>query len=105
MVSLVERSRPGADRLRGRPAGPRRPDAGQAHRRPHQGQSPPQHEGAAIARGNLRALFAFDPRKTAIVLLGGDKTNDWRGWYERNVPRADDLYDDYLSELREEGAL
>jgi len=32
--------------------------------------------------GNLRALFCFDPRRTAIVLLGGNKTNDWTGWYE-----------------------
>jgi hypothetical protein len=31
--------------------------------------------------GNLRALFCFDPRRTAIVLLGGDKSNDWVGWY------------------------
>jgi hypothetical protein len=55
--------------------------------------------------GNLRALFAFDPRRSAIVLLGGDKKHDWRGWYRRNVPRADDLYDAYLRELAEEGRL
>lgn len=52
--------------------------------------------------GNLRALFCFDPRRTAIVLLGGDKTGDWTGWYERNIPIADDLYDEYLAELRSE---
>lgn len=51
--------------------------------------------------GNLRALFAFDPRHQAIILLGGDKT-DWRGWYEQNIPRADDLYDDYLDYLKEQ---
>jgi hypothetical protein len=55
--------------------------------------------------GNLRALFCFDPRRTAIVLLGGDKTRDWAGWYERNVPLADDLYDDYLDEIRKEGLI
>jgi hypothetical protein len=49
--------------------------------------------------GNLRALFAFDPRRHAIVLLGGDKTNDWRGWYQRNIPAADRLYDDHLRKL------
>jgi hypothetical protein len=48
--------------------------------------------------GDLRALFAFDPRRQAIVLLGGDKTDDWTGWYERNIPLADDLYDRYLEE-------
>lgn len=46
--------------------------------------------------GHLRALFAFDPRRRGIVLRGGDKTNDWIGWYKRNIPIADDLYDDYL---------
>ncbi|MGH2891427.1 MAG: type II toxin-antitoxin system RelE/ParE family toxin [Solirubrobacteraceae bacterium] len=49
--------------------------------------------------GHLRALFAFDPRRHGIVLLGGDKTNDWRGWYERNIPVADRLYDDHLRSL------
>lgn len=50
--------------------------------------------------GHLRALFAFDPERKAIVLLGGDKTGDWSGWYERNVPLADDLFDDYLQFLK-----
>ena len=49
--------------------------------------------------GHLRALFAFDPRQHAVVLLGGDKTNDWRGWYRRNVRVADRLYDRHLREL------
>jgi hypothetical protein len=55
--------------------------------------------------GNLRLLFCFDPRRTAIVLLGGDKTNDWAGWYEQNIPIADGLYDDYLDEIRKEGLI
>lgn len=55
--------------------------------------------------GNLRALFCFDPRRTAIVLLGGDKTNDWASWYERNIPLADDLYEEYLDEIRKEGLI
>lgn len=53
--------------------------------------------------GFLRVLFAFDPRRQAILLLGGDKSNDWSGWYERNIPLADDLYDQYLDDLRDEG--
>lgn len=53
--------------------------------------------------GNLRALFAFDPLREAIILLGGDKTGDWGGWYAENVPAADDLYDDYRACLRSEG--
>lgn len=47
-----------------------------------------------------RLLFAFDPRRTAIVLLGGDKTGDGR-WYARMVPLADDLYDAHLAALKE----
>jgi hypothetical protein len=52
--------------------------------------------------GHLRMLFAFDPRRRAILLLGGDKTDDWAGWYRRNVPVADSLYDEHLAALRNE---
>ena len=47
-----------------------------------------------------RVLYIFDPRRVAILLLGGDKTGDDR-WYEQNVPVADRLYDQYLSEIGE----
>jgi hypothetical protein len=50
----------------------------------------------------LRTFFAFDPRRTAILLLGGDKTGDSR-FYERMVPKADALFDAYLDELGREG--
>jgi hypothetical protein len=49
-------------------------------------------------------LYAFDPRRAAILLLGGDKTGDGR-WYKENVPIADDRYDDHLRELKKEGLL
>lgn len=52
----------------------------------------------------LRLLYAFDPRRSAIILLGGDKTGDKR-WYEVRVPLADRLYDEYLEELRKEGLI
>jgi hypothetical protein len=52
----------------------------------------------------LRGYYAFDPRRTAILLIGGDKTGDDR-FYERMTPIADRLYDDYLVELRKEGLL
>jgi len=52
----------------------------------------------------LRTFFAFDPRRSAILLIGGDKTGDSR-FYERMIPQADDLYDIYVRELREEGLL
>ena len=51
-----------------------------------------------------RVLYAFDPRRTAILLLGGDKTGDQR-WYEVNVSRADALYDEHVRTLEEEGLI
>jgi len=49
-----------------------------------------------------RVLYAFDPRRAAILLLGGDKTGNDR-WYDEHVPIADRLYDEYLRELEREG--
>jgi hypothetical protein len=52
----------------------------------------------------LRVFYAFDPRRMAILLIGGDKTGDDR-FYEAFVPVADRLYDEHLEELRKEGLL
>jgi hypothetical protein len=52
----------------------------------------------------MRTLYAFNPVRTAILLLGGDKTGDNR-WYEKFVPIADRLYDNHLDELRREGKI
>ena len=49
-----------------------------------------------------RVLYAFDPRRVAILLIGGDKTGDDR-WYEKNVPIADKTYEAHLEALKEEG--
>ena len=46
-----------------------------------------------------RVLFAFDPRRSAILLLGGDKTGNPR-WYEENIPVADRLLDEHLRALK-----
>jgi hypothetical protein len=51
-----------------------------------------------------RVLYAFDPRRAAILLLGGDKTGHDR-WYEVHVPAADTLYDEHLATLKQEGLL
>lgn len=53
----------------------------------------------------IRILFAFDPRRTAILLLGGDKSGQWQEWYEEMIPEAERLYEIYLEELRREGEL
>lgn len=52
----------------------------------------------------IRIFYAFDPRRAAILLIGGDKTGDDR-FYETYVPVADDLYDTHLDELRKEGLI
>lgn len=59
----------------------------------------------AAQGGSLRVLFAFDPRRHAILLLGGDKTGHWKPWYDRAIPLADLRYDEHLKELDEEGLL
>jgi hypothetical protein len=51
-----------------------------------------------------RVLYAFDPRRTAILLIGGKKTGDPR-WYETSIAIADRLYDEYIAELQREGLL
>jgi len=51
----------------------------------------------------LRVLYAFNPKRNAILLVGGDKTGDNR-WYEVHVPIADRLYDEHLEELKREAA-
>ncbi len=58
-----------------------------------------QHQGRP-----LRTLFAFDPRRCAILLIGGDKTGDDR-FYERMIPLADRLYDAHLETLEKEGLI
>lgn len=57
------------------------------------------------ADGALRVLFAFDPRRHAILLTGGDKTGRWEEWYTTAIPRADDIYDEHLAELDDESVL
>lgn len=55
--------------------------------------------------GQLRVLFVFDPRRTAILLLGGNKTGRWQEWYRMAIPEADRLYEEYLEELHTEGLI
>ena len=52
----------------------------------------------------IRVFYAFDPRRTAILLVGGDKTGDKR-FYKSMIPIADDLYDVHLDELAKEGLI
>lgn len=47
----------------------------------------------------------FDPRGTAILLIGGDKTGRWNQFYKEMIPEADNLYRIYLTELQTEGLI
>jgi hypothetical protein len=43
-------------------------------------------------------LFVFDPWRSAILLVAGDKTGQWRKWYERAIPQAEQQFALYLKE-------
>jgi hypothetical protein len=59
--------------------------------RPKRGDSP------------LRPIYAFDPRRDAVLLLGGDKSNSKR-FYERIIPKVERLWEDHLADLADEDA-
>jgi len=64
---------------------------------------PEMRELRAQAGGDpLRVLYAFDPRRVAILLIAGDKTGNDR-WYEKNVPVADRLFERHLTAIQQEG--
>ncbi len=52
-------------------------------------------------RSEIRIIFAFDPARSALLLLGGDKAGNWQRWYRDNVPIAERLYRDYTTENQE----
>jgi hypothetical protein len=70
---------------------------GSRHR--HMRELRTQHAGRPF-----RTLYAFDPRRSAILLIGADKTGDDR-WYDMTIPIADRLYDEHLEQLRQEGLI
>ncbi len=57
-----------------------------------------QHQGDPY-----RVIYTFDPRRVAVLLLGGNKAGDDR-WYEKMLPEADRLYDEHLQTLEKEGS-
>jgi hypothetical protein len=46
---------------------------------------------------SIRILFIFDPRRRAILLLGGDKTGNWKSWYDKNIPLTEQRYENWLA--------
>ena len=58
-----------------------------------------------LRAGTTRTLFAFDPLRNAILLLGGDKSGKWNDWYKTAISIADELYDEHLKSLNNEGLI
>ncbi len=53
----------------------------------------------STGRTEIRVLFAFDRQRSAILLLGGDKSKNWGKWYKRNIPIADQRFDDHQAKI------
>jgi hypothetical protein len=53
----------------------------------------------STGRTEVRVLFAFDRERRAILLVGGDKSGDWSRWYRKNVPLADERFEEHQRTL------
>ena len=56
----------------------------------------------SAGRSEIRVLFCFDPWRSAILLIAGDKSGQWRRWYRDAIPEAEELYAEYLKEREKE---
>jgi len=56
-------------------------------------------------RGEVRILFVFDPWRSAVRLVAGVKSGQWAQWHRSAIPRAEQLYEDYLAERKKEMGL
>jgi hypothetical protein len=56
----------------------------------------------SAGRTEVRILFVFDPWRSAILLIAGDKSGQWNRWYRDAIPDAEQLYDSYLEERGKE---
>jgi hypothetical protein len=56
-----------------------------------------------LRAGTIRVLFAFNPVRAAILLIGGGKRDRWQAFYDEMIPLADDLFDEHLTEIETEG--
>jgi hypothetical protein len=53
-------------------------------------------------RSEVRILFVFDPWRSAVLLIAGDKAGRWNEWYRKAVPQAERLYEIYVQERERE---
>ena len=52
----------------------------------------------SVGRGEIRILFVFDPKRKAIMLVGGDKQRRWNKWYKKAIEQAEARYLAWLEE-------
>jgi len=52
----------------------------------------------------VRLLFVFDAERQAVFLVGGDKAGNWNRWYNQAIPEAEQAYEQYLQDMKEEEA-
>jgi hypothetical protein len=53
-------------------------------------------------RSEVRILLVFDPWRSAVLLVAGDKSGQWSKWYRAAIPLAEQLYEDYLADREKE---
>jgi hypothetical protein len=70
----------------------------QASKFHHMKELRPGSSGSA----EVRMLFAFDPQREAIFLIAGDKSGQWKTWYQTAIPIADARFEEHLRNLKEE---
>lgn len=56
----------------------------------------------SAGRTEIRILFVFDPYRSAVLLVAGDKSGQWSRWYRAAIPEAERLYEDYLDSRKRE---
>ncbi|MFY9890757.1 MAG: type II toxin-antitoxin system RelE/ParE family toxin [Streptosporangiaceae bacterium] len=96
---------------------PRRPDPGARAERPAEGRplvdtvtasrvaNMKELRPPSAGRSEVRILFVFDPWRSAVLLMAGDKSGRWKQWYQAAIPQAEQLYEDYLAEREKEMGL
>lgn len=57
---------------------------------------------ASSGRSEIRVLFVFDPWRSAILLVGGDKSGNWKAWYRTAIPEAEQLFESYVKQREQE---
>jgi hypothetical protein len=89
-ILVLERNGPGE----GRPL----VDTVTASRLPNMKELRPPSAG----RTEIRILFVFDPYRSAVLLVAGDKSGQSNRWYRTAIPEAERLYEDYLDARKRE---